>query len=229
MSITRSWTTILTGIALVGALGCGKKAEVTTSRPDVPAANTATPVATAGGVTPTSAPVAGADTTARLVGAAWAVMQDQIKNDPNGQWATSAIASSTYGDAKEMEDWAPNHVAGAPDVEKYVDDRNAWAPKTEDGGLEWIEASYAKPVFATAVRVRESCGSGSIIRIELIDEAGQYHPVWAGVDPTTELNYLMVNFPKTPFKAIRVKITLATNTIPGWNEIDAIQLVGSTN
>jgi hypothetical protein len=24
----------------------------------------------------------------------------------------------------------------------------------------------------------------------------------------------------------RVKVTLATNTIPGWNEIDAVQLVG---
>jgi hypothetical protein len=77
------------------------------------------------------------------------------------------------------------------------------------------------------VRVRESCGSGAVIKIELFDEAGTAHTVWAGNDPTTGLNYLMVKFPKTAFKADRVKITLATNVIPGWNEIDAAQLIGT--
>jgi hypothetical protein len=36
-----------------------------------------------------------------------------------------------------------------------------------------------------------------------------------------------VKVPKTAYKAYRVKITLATNVVPGWNEIDAVQLVGS--
>jgi hypothetical protein len=51
--------------------------------------------------------------------------------------------------------------------------------------------------------------------------------VWQGNDPTTGLNYLMVKFPKTAYKADRVKITLATNVVQGWNEIDAVQLVGT--
>jgi hypothetical protein len=54
------------------------------------------------------------------------------------------------------------------------------------------------------------------------------HSVWQGNDPTTELNYLMVKFPKTTFKTDRVKVTLATNVIPGWNEVDAVQLVGTS-
>jgi hypothetical protein len=37
----------------------------------------------------------------------------------------------------------------------------------------------------------------------------------------------MVKFPKTAFKTDRVKVTLATNIVPGWNEIDAVQLVGT--
>jgi hypothetical protein len=41
------------------------------------------------------------------------------------------------------------------------------------------------------------------------------------------LNYLLVKTPKIAFKTDRVKITLATNVIPGWNGIDAVQLVGS--
>ena len=52
-------------------------------------------------------------------------------------------------------------------------------------------------------------------------------PFGPGTDPTTDLNYLLVKTPKTAFKTDRVKITLATNVILGWNEIDAVQLVGS--
>jgi hypothetical protein len=51
--------------------------------------------------------------------------------------------------------------------------------------------------------------------------------VWAGNDPTKELNYLVVELPKTTFKTARVRLTLATNVVPGWNEIDAVQLVGT--
>jgi len=72
-----------------------------------------------------------------------------------------------------------------------------------------------------------SCGSGAVIKIEVYDEQGGAHAVWQGNDPTTELNYLMVKFPKTTFKTDRVKVTLATNVVSGWNEIDAVQLVGT--
>jgi hypothetical protein len=33
-------------------------------------------------------------------------------------------------------------------------------------------------------------------------------------------------FAKTPYLVVAVRLTLATNTVPGWNEIDAVQLVG---
>jgi hypothetical protein len=36
-----------------------------------------------------------------------------------------------------------------------------------------------------------------------------------------------VKFPKTAFRTDHVKVTLATNVVPGWNEIDAVQLVGT--
>ncbi|HEX7680273.1 MAG TPA: hypothetical protein VF713_19230 [Thermoanaerobaculia bacterium] len=38
-----------------------------------------------------------------------------------------------------------------------------------------------------------------------------------------------VKFDKTTYKTDRVKVTLATNVVPGWNEIDAVQLVGKEN
>jgi hypothetical protein len=170
---------------------------------------------------------ASADTTSKLAGAQWALKQDEIRHDPKGQWAIAATASSTYNDAKDQDSWAANQATGAPNVEKYGDDGHAWTTKTEDGGIEWLDLKYPRPVHAEEVRVRESCGSGTVIKVEVLDEQGGAHTVWAGNDPTTDLNYLMVKFPKATYRTDRVKITLATNVVPGWNEIDAVQLVGS--
>jgi hypothetical protein len=50
--------------------------------------------------------------------------------------------------------------------------------------------------------------------------------VWQGNDPTTGLNYLILRLKPTDYLTNRVKVTLATNIIPGWDEIDAVQLVG---
>jgi hypothetical protein len=93
--------------------------------------------------------------------------------------------------------------------------------------IEWIDLKYAKPVHATEVRVRESYGSGAVISVEVFDEQGSAHAIWRGDDPTRELSYLIVKFPKTAFKTDRVKATLATNVVPGCNEIDSVQLVGT--
>jgi hypothetical protein len=156
----------------------------------------------------------------------WALKQDEIRNDPNGQWATQAKASSTFNDAKGNASYSPNQATGEPNVQTYSTTSQAWSSKTADSGIEWIELTFAKPVHATAVRVRESSGSGAVIKIELFDEKGVAQTVWSGADSTKELNYLIAEFPKTAFKSNRVKVTLATNIVSGWNQIDAVQLVG---
>jgi hypothetical protein len=208
---------------VLAASGCGKSQQETAPAPAAPAS---APVASAPAAPPPS-DNSGADTTAKLAAADWAIKQDQIKNDPDGQWAISATSSSSYNDAQGPQQWSANQAVGAPNVGAYADDGNAWAPKTQTGGIEWLDLKYPRAVHATEVRVRESFNSGSVIKIELIDEGGTAHGVWAGNDPTTGLNYLIVKFPKTDYKAAEVKVTLATNVGPGWKEIDAVQLVGT--
>jgi hypothetical protein len=217
-------------VALAVIVGCGKKetpssTSATTSAPaTTPAPAPTTPPA----ATPAAAGAANnAETTAKLAGAQWALKQDEIKNDPNGQWAIQATASSAYQDNQGASAWSANQATGAPNVDKYADDGKAWTSKTPDGGIEWLDLKYPRPVHAEEIRVRESFGSGAVIKIEVFDEQNTAHTVWAGNDPTTDLNYLMVKCPKTTFKTDRVKVTIATNIIPGWNEIDAVQLVGT--
>ena len=112
-------------------------------------------------------------------------------------------------------------------MDKYGDDGHAWTTKTQNSGIEWLDLKYAKPVYATEVRIRESYNSGTVAKLDLFDEQGANHTIWKGIDPTKDLNYLVVKFPKTEYKVNRVKITLATNIADGWKEIDAVQLIGT--
>ncbi len=216
-------------LPLVLLSGC-KKDSSTEASTTKPAATAPAPAPTA---TPAAAPAAdtnatsAADTGAKMAAADWAMKQDEIKNDPNGEWAIQATASSTYNDAKGTASYSANQATGAPNVDKYADDGAAWTSKTADSGIEWLDLKYPKPVYATEVRVRESCGSGAVIKVEVFDEKGGAHAIWQGNDPTKDLNYLMAKFPKTSFKTDHVKVTLATNVVAGWNEIDAVQLVGT--
>lgn len=219
-------------LALVLLGGCKKSSTQEPSATKTPAGTPAAPATTAPASSPApeaanSSASASAETTAKMAAADWALKQNEIKSDPNGQWAIQATASSAYNDAEGTASWSANQATGAPNVEKYADDGAAWTSKTPDGGIEWLDLKYPKPVHATEVRVRESFGSGAVIKIEVYDEQGAAHAVWQGNDPTTDLNYLMVKFPKTTFTTDRVKVTLATNVVSGWNEIDAVQLVGT--
>lgn len=212
--------------------GCSKAPEAgapaasgTAASPPAPAASATTAASPS-----TSSAASGTDTAAAKASAVeWALKEEAIKNDPDGQWAIQAKASSSYQDAQGEAAWSANQATGAPNVERYADDGKAWAPKSPDGGIEWLELTFPKAVFATEVRVRESCGSGAVIKVEIFDDKGAPHTVWSGNDPTKELNYFPVKFDKTTYKTDRVKVTLATNVVPGWNEIDAVQLVGKEN
>jgi hypothetical protein len=162
-----------------------------------------------------------------------ALAEDAIVSDPRGQWAVSASASSTYGGDKSPESttaYAPMKATGAPDCEHYGDNGNSWATEQADKGIEWLEVKFAKPVHATELRVRQNYSPGAIIKLELIDESGARHAVWQGVDeqqyPQNAISWFSRSFEKTPYAVAAARITLATNAVPGWNEIDAVQLLG---
>lgn len=160
-----------------------------------------------------------------------ALDEDKILKDTLGQWAVNAEASSSYGNNTGRENWSPAQMTGAPDVEKYADDGRAWTSYEAEKGIEWVLLTYGKAVNATEVRVRQTYNPGAIIKIELIDDKGKNHTVWEGIDKTKyepeKIQYFIAKFEKTEFKTQKVKITLAMNSIDGWKEIDAVQLVGN--
>ncbi|MGV7211138.1 hypothetical protein ACLB1G_25160 [Oxalobacteraceae bacterium A2-2] len=159
----------------------------------------------------------------------YGVMEDKYINDPRGQWATEATASSVFGDEngrKPSENNLPKSATGAPDG-------NEWTNNNIDKGFDWLQLGYAKPVNATEVRVviPDDKGPEAVNKIELQDTDGKWNTVWEGLsdvkrDTRGGRTWFVKTFEKTVYKAKAVKITFANNVQHTYKEVDAVQLVG---
>jgi hypothetical protein len=88
--------------------------------------------------------------------------RDQERSERSVGDPIQATSSSSHNDAQGQAQWSANQATGVPNVENYGDNGNAWAPKTPDAGIEWLDLKYPKPVYAEEVRIRESFGPGTI-------------------------------------------------------------------
>lgn len=158
--------------------------------------------------------------------------ESKILAEKHGQWASTAKASSTYAsDPGAKAPYSAWQATGAPNVPTHSDHPASWASKSGDSSTaEWLEVGFAKAVRGTSIRVRQSAAPGVISKIELIDESGATHVVWEGTDTTSyeknTIGWFVADFPQTAYKVKGARITLVTSRVWGWNEIDAVQLVG---
>ena len=122
--------------------------------------------------------------------------------------------------------WSAGQVVGEPDTMTAGDQRTAWAPATADGGTEWLQVGYENAVEIAQVRVRETCGAGCIAKVAAVLESGAEVVIWQGRENAGE------GIVDAPFNAPAgltasgVKVYLDTARVPGWNEIDAVELIG---
>jgi hypothetical protein len=125
-------------------------------------------------------------------------------------------------------DWSPQQAAGAPDTPTVGDQVTAWAPAQSDGGTEWLILEYATAVVPREVHVYQSCAPGALFKVGVLDADGNEHEAWSGDDPF-QPNKAGIGIAKIPVKldvtTNRVKLYLACDKVPGWNEVDAVALV----
>lgn len=138
------------------------------------------------------------------------------------QWASGANASSEYSAAG----WSANQATGAPNTDKCGDLNTAWAPHPSGSDPEWLKLSFSKPVLATGIRVHETFNAGFLYRVDLVDTSGQTHTVWTGDERTSCLGWFEITFPKTEYP---VNVVILHTKIAGWEEIDAVELIGDTD
>ncbi|MGI6037567.1 MAG: hypothetical protein ACOYD6_04995, partial [Limnochordia bacterium] len=142
------------------------------------------------------------------------------------QWASGAKASSQY----RPDRWTPEHMIGKPDVyPKYGDYDQAWTASTANGGKEWVELFYDEAVYVKRIEVYETYNPGAIVKVEIIDQTGRSHVVWedrAQAAPAESRIFAIDNI-KVEMPARRVRLELQTDQVPGFNEIDAVCLIGA--
>lgn len=161
----------------------------------------------------------------------YATMEDGYINDAKGQWATSARASSSFGDANDEP--ADSQSSNTPWQATGAPNGDAWNNDHQDIGFDWLELAYEKPVKATGVRVvtADSEAAESISKIELIDIEGKASTIWSGLSDTRQdergaRTWVVRNFGATPQLVKAVKLTFANNVARGYKQVDAVQLIG---
>jgi hypothetical protein len=152
--------------------------------------------------------------------------------DGEAKWSATAWArpGAVYiqSDRDSSWAWSPRQATGAPDTPSPGDNRTAWAANTSSNAVEWLELTYARAVVPTEVHVYETYNPGSLFKVTAIDPAGREVVAWEGKDPTSPGTGMGTSKvpTKVDFATNRIRVYVDSHIVPGWNEIDAVGLVG---
>ena len=152
-----------------------------------------------------------------------AALLASVEEDADGrfrQWASSASASSEY----EGERWSARQALGRPDSAAGGDQATAWASKEADGTEEWLELGYAMSVKPRRIRIHESYNPGAVVKAEARGADGAWQVIWRGGPSSREGAWLTLEVEAPATRTIR--LTLDSAGVAGWNEIDAVELIG---
>lgn len=141
------------------------------------------------------------------------------------QWAAGAIASSQYG----SQDWNAMQATGAPNTPVCGDYTTAWASLGANT-LEWLEVSFVTPVIPTEINIHQTLHPTQIVRVELLKRDGTYESIYTAVQSTIDTCPYVLTIPvSVDYITSRIRITVDQSYAGAWNEIDAVELVGTTN
>jgi hypothetical protein len=148
----------------------------------------------------------------------------ETPGDVGGQFAIEAEATSQFGD----DGYAPVQATGSPNVLVASDNPLAWASKDPDAGEETLTLVYEHVVTPTGVRIFESYNPGAVVRIEAFDlDEEEWVVLWEGQELTDEpLRTFSPALDEAEFQTDQLRLTLDTAAVGGWNEIDAVELLG---
>lgn len=142
------------------------------------------------------------------------------------QWATEASASSEYGTTS----WSASQAAGAPDATYCGDSSMAWASESATG-KDTLTLNFDLPVIPSQVNIYQNYNPGAITGIQLVNtETGATFSVPKSADPVGNTDcpgIFSLDISGIDAPVDQVIITLDQTLTNNWNEIDAVQLIGS--
>src|SRR4051812_14147023 len=121
--------------------------------------------------------------------------------------------------------WGEEQATGAPNTPSAVDASTAWASREPDSGPEWLSLQFARPVDIAEVRIRESYNPGAISKVVAVVNNREI-VLWEGTSNPGAAPRDFVVPVTTSVQSASIHVHLDTARVEGWNEIDAVELVG---
>jgi hypothetical protein len=123
--------------------------------------------------------------------------------------------------------WSAVQATGAPDTPVDGDNPSAWASKRPEMGSVWLVLEYAEAVRPDEVRVHETYNPGAVAQIAFRTPEGSWEVVWEGTAPRgASPTWFSPSIASVRYATNAVRLVLDTDRVEGWNEIDAVELVG---
>lgn len=133
---------------------------------------------------------------------------------------TEAIA-----DTKDKK-WSALQMTGEPDTPASGDFGTAWAAKAEQMGLVTLELTFPRAVPPESIRIRETLAAGAIASLS-VETNGSWDVVWEGhADAGDASRWFEPGLRSATGTTRRVRVVVDTDRCAGWEEIDAVELVG---
>jgi len=160
-------------------------------------------------------------------------MVSAAENEPI--WADEVFdVSSEYNWEKYPFAYKAKQTLGKPSVlpGRYNDTKLCWSPASENGGTEFIELGFSQNVRPAKIIINENMNPGAIKNIEFIDPSGNRLFQLSernGFKSSDSTKPLQLAFPRTNEYVKRVRITMNTALVQGYNAIDAVGLSESTD
>jgi len=129
-------------------------------------------------------------------------------------------------------DWSAEQLTGPPDTPIAGDLPTAWASREQDMGEVWLELDYPESVVPERLRIHETFHPGAVARVYAMDGDHPADPntvwveVWRGEAPAAEAPTWFEVPLRGTFRTRTIRIIVDTSRVPGWNEIDAVELTG---
>lgn len=136
------------------------------------------------------------------------------------------LLTPAFAAAAEKAPWSPDQATGEPNSLKAGDQKTAWATLETNKGDEWIKLEYQTPVEVQAIRIYENFNPGAISKVTAFKTDGTEALIWEGKEPLKKAPNVFEVKPKTKLSSQSIKVYLDTKRVNGWNEIDAVQLIG---
>jgi hypothetical protein len=118
-------------------------------------------------------------------------------------------------------------ATGPPDANTGGDSASAWCPAPSRASSEWLQLKYASAVEIGEINIHEGYATGALSKVVAMMPDGSEKVLWQGTEPVEEPPVERVVKVPRGIRGDNIRVYLDTTRTGTWQEIDAVELVGT--